>query len=189
MVSRTRRLFVGAIPALVAVFPIAFIQTALARTVSFPSIPNLPQNPRLSFGGYFKRHQPVKIVFAIGQPGGQTTESLVNGALVIKYLVSKGYKYKIHYVFYSKGVLVADRFNQRYSASWAPLLGALHRSGVTFTVCHNAMALLHVRSDDLYPYMKPIPAGILSLVEYEARGYQPIFNPNSVTGRKFLHVK
>lgn len=189
MASQERWLFVGASLCLSVLFTIAFIQPSVANMVSFPSIPNLPQNPRLSFGGYFKRHQPVKIVFAIGQPGGQTTESLVNGALVIKYLVAKGYKYKIHYIFYSKGVLVADRFNQRYSASWAPLLGALHRNGVTFTVCHNAMALLRVRSDDLYPYMKPIPAGILSLVEYEARGYQPIFNPNSVTGHKFLHVK
>ena len=189
MARQERRPFVGASLRLLALFTMAFMQPVVAKTISFPSIPNLPQNPRLSFGGYYKLHQPVKIVFAIGQPGGQTTESLVNGALVIKYLVSKGYQYKIHYVFYSKGVLVADRFNQRYSASWAPLLGALHRSGVTFTVCHNAMALLHVRSDDLYSYMKPIPAGILSLVEYESRGYQPIFNPNSVTGHKFLHVK
>jgi intracellular sulfur oxidation DsrE/DsrF family protein len=189
MVGQARRLFVGIGVVLLSFFTIAAIPAAEARTVSFPSIPNLPQNPRLSFGGYFRRHQPVKILFAIGQPGGQTTESLVNGALVIKYLVAKGYKYKIHYVFYSKGVLVADRFNQHYSASWAPLLDALHRNGVTFSVCHNAMALLHVKSNEVYPYMQVIPAGILSVVEYEARGYEPIFNPNSVTGRKFLHVK
>ena len=189
MVHQARRLSVAASLSLLAISAIAVIQPTVAKSVSFPSIPNLPQNPHLSFGGYFKHHQPVKILFAIGQPGGQTTESLVNGALVIKYLDSKGYKYEIHYVFYSKGVLVADQFNQRYSASWAPLLGALHRNGVTFSVCHNAMALLHVRSNDLYPYMRPIPAGILSIVEYESRGYQPIFNPNSVTGHKFLHVK
>ena len=163
--------------------------SATVKDVSFPGIPNIPQNPHLSFGGYFKHHQPVKILFAIAQPGSQTTESLVNGALVVKYLLSKGYTYKIHYVFYSKGVLVADRFNQRYSASWGPLLNALHKQGVTFTVCHNAMSLLHVKSNELYPYMRAIPAGILSVVEYEARGYEPIFNPNSITGRKILHVK
>ncbi len=159
------------------------------RILEFPNIPNIPQNPHLSFGGYFKHHQPVKILFAIGQPGGQVTESLVNGALVLRYLAARGYRYKIHYVFYSKGVLVADEFNQRYSAGWGPLLNALHKQGVTFSVCHNAMALLHVKSNELYPYIRPIPAGILEIVKYEERGYAPIFNPNSVTGQNFLHVK
>lgn len=155
------------------------------KAIAWPApVPKIAQDPKLSFNGYFKHHQPVKIVFAIGQPGGQTNESLVNAALVINYLRSKGYRYKIHIVFYSKGVLIADRFNGKYSASWGPELDLLSKHGVTFSVCHNAMSLFHVKSDELYPYMRPIPAGILSIAEYEGRGYLPIFNPNSVTGSK-----
>lgn len=145
-------------------------------------VPKIPFDSKLSFGGYFKNHQPVKLLFAIGQPGGQTRESLVNAAYVINYLRAKGYKYKIHVVFYSKGVLVADRFNGRFSAGWGPELDVLGKHGVTFSVCHNAMVLFHVKSNELYPFMHPIPAGILSIAEYEGRGYLPIFNPNSVTG-------
>ncbi len=150
------------------------------EVVPFPGVPNIPQNPKLSYGGFFKHHQPVKIVFVVGQPGPQLKESLINSALVIRYLKSKGYRYKIHVVLYAKAVEVADQFNVKYS-SWGPLLKALHKQGETFTVCHNAMELFHVKINDLYPFMKPIPAGILSVVQYEREGYMPIFNPNSET--------
>ena len=154
--------------------------TCHAAASGMPGVPNIPLKPGLSYGGFFKNHQPVKIVFAVGQPGPQTKESLINGALVIKYLRAHGYKYKIHYVFYSRAVAIADTFSQKYS-SWAPLLRALRKEGVTFSVCHNAMVIFHVKSSDVYPFMKVIPAGILSVAEYEMRGYSPIFNPNTET--------
>ncbi|MHB1586573.1 MAG: DsrE family protein [Acidiferrobacteraceae bacterium] len=155
-----------------------FCGVGRAATVPFPGVPNLRQNPHLSYGGFFRKHQPVKILFAVGQPGPQLKESLINSALVIRYLKSKGYRYKVHIVFYSKAVLVTDEYNQKYAA-WAPLLRALHRQGVTFTVCHNAMELFHVKSPDVYSFMHVIPAGILSIVQYEMEGYSPVFNPNS----------
>lgn len=164
------------------IFPllISCAYVADASTMTFPGVPNIPLAKNLSFDGFFKEHQPVKIVWGIGQPGAQTTESLWNCALVIKYLAAHNYHYKIHIVFYSKGDLVADMFSSKYS-SWGPLLRTLHKDGVTFTVCHNAMYLFHIHKNDLYPFVKPIPAGILSLVEYEMRGYMPIYNPNSVS--------
>ncbi len=152
-------------------------QTSFAENVNFPSVPNIPLKPGLSYGGFFKKHQPVKILFAVGQPGPQLKESLINAALAIKYLKAKGYSYKIHFVFYGKAVLAADAANQKYS-NWAPLLDALHKQGVTFSVCHNALVSLHVKSADVYPFMMVIPAGILSITEYEMKGYSPIFNPN-----------
>lgn len=148
--------------------------------VSFPGVPNIPLDSKISFNGFFRKHQPVKIVWGIGQPGAQTTESLWNAALVIKYLQAHHYRYKIHVVLYSKAVLLGDMFNAHFN-TWGPLLRKLSKEGVTFTVCHNAMYLFHVHTKDLYPFMHPIPAGILSIVEYEMRGYSPIFNPNSVT--------
>jgi uncharacterized protein len=153
---------------------------AIAGEIPFPNVPNPQQDPHLNYGGYFKKHQPVKILFSVGQPGPQLKESLINSALVIRYLKAHGYRYRIHFVLYSRAVFVADQFNQKYSV-WAPLLEALHKEGVTFTVCHNAMALLHVKEADVYPFMKVIPAGILSVVEYEMKGYHPIFNPNTET--------
>lgn len=153
---------------------------ALAGEIPFPNVPSPRQDPHLSYGGYFKHHQPVKILFAVGQPGPQLKESLINSALVIRYLAAHHYRYHIHFVLYSRAVFVADQFNQKYSG-WSPLLKALHEHGVTFSVCHNAMDLLHVKESDVYPFMKVIPAGILSVVEYEMKGYQPIFNPNTET--------
>ena len=156
------------------------LSTAAYAVTAFPGVPQIPLKKGLSFGGFFRHHQPVKLVFAVGQPGPQVTESLWNAALCITYLQHKHYRYKMHVVFYSRGDLVADMFSEKYS-KWAPLLRRLHREGVTFTVCHNAMYLLHLHTQDIYPFMKVIPAGILSIAEFEMRGYMPIFNPNSVT--------
>jgi len=153
---------------------------AMAGEIPFPNVPNPKQDPQLSYDGFFKHHQPVKLLFAVGQPGPQLKESLINSALVIRYLKAHGYRYRIHMVLYSRAVFVADQFDQKYSG-WAPLLTALHKQGVTFSVCHNAMALLHVKEGDIYPFMKVIPAGILSVAEYEMKGYHPIFNPNTET--------
>ncbi|MCL4542698.1 MAG: DsrE family protein [Deltaproteobacteria bacterium] len=146
--------------------------------IPFPGVPMLRQNPKLSFGGFLKAHQPIKIVFSVGASGPQLRESLMNAALVIRYLKSKGYRYKIHFVLYGKAVLAADQFNGKY-AIWTSLLRALNKHGVTYSVCHNSIEALHLKSSDIYPFMHIIPAGILSVTEYEMRGYSVIVNPNS----------
>ncbi|RZD18339.1 MAG: hypothetical protein EVG15_06240 [Candidatus Acididesulfobacter diazotrophicus] len=148
------------------------------NVIPFPNVPAIPQNPKLSFGGFFKHHQPVKILLAVGAVGPQLKEVLLNAAMIIRYLKPKGYRYKIHIVFYGGGVLAADQFNMKYDV-WASLLRALNKQGVTYTVCHNAMEMFHVKPGDVYPFMHIIPAGVLSVTEYEMRGYVPIFNPNS----------
>ncbi len=153
---------------------------AANASMTFPGVPNIPIKKGISFNGFFRNHQPVKLLFAVAQPGPQVTESLWNAALCIKYLQRMHYRYKMHVVFYSGGVKVANMFSEKNS-KWAPLLRKLHKEGVTFSVCHNAMVLFHLRTRDIYPYMRVIPAGILSIAEYEMRGYQPIFNPNSVS--------
>ncbi|WP_197495915.1 DsrE family protein [Acidihalobacter yilgarnensis] len=141
----------------------------------FPGIESVPITPDMNYGGFFKSHQPVKLVFGVANPGAQLKESLINTAATVRYLKSKGYRYEIQIVLYGRAVLTADQWKQEYS-SYSAQFQALHEQGVQFRVCHNSMYSLHVKADDIYPYMKIVPAGILQLTKKQMQGFAYISN-------------
>lgn len=141
----------------------------------FPGIQSVPISPKLNFGGFFKIHQPIKIVFGISEPGNQLQESLINAAATVRYLKSKHDDYVIQFVLYGKAVLTADEWEQKYS-SYGPQFRSLHAQGVEFRVCHNSMYSLHVQAADLYPFMVVVPAGILQLTKKQLQGFSYISN-------------
>ncbi|MHB1529872.1 MAG: DsrE family protein [Acidiferrobacteraceae bacterium] len=142
---------------------------------TFPGVPPVPHVKGLNFDGFFKRHQPVKLVFGISNPGAQMKESLTNAALVIQYLRRRGYPYHVEVVLYGKAVLAVDSWKQRYSV-YQDLVTRLNGAGVQFRVCYNSMYTLHVKPKDLYPFVKIVPAGILQLVKKQMQGYTVILN-------------
>lgn len=141
----------------------------------FSGVPNSEVTPEMNFGGFFRHHQPVKVVFGVSDPGAQTKETLTNAALMIQYLKSRHERYQMQVVLYGKAVFVADQWKSEYSV-YQDLMQELHAQGVEFRVCFNSMTSLHVKKDDLYPYAKVIPAGILQIVKKEMQGYQYISN-------------
>lgn len=141
----------------------------------FPGIESIPLPKAMGYGGFFKDHQPAKVVFGVSDPTGQLKESLTNASLIIRYLKHKGYRYEIQFVLYGKAVFAADMWNQRYSG-YGDLMKALHKQGVEFRVCYNSMHSLGVKKDDVFPYMKVIPAGILQLIKKQMQGYAYISN-------------
>ncbi|OBS10512.1 DsrE family protein [Acidihalobacter prosperus] len=162
----------------VVLMGLTLVLASVARADSlpdFPGIQSVPVTPDLNFGGYFKQHQPVKIVFGVADPGNQLKESLINAAATVRYLKSKGYRYEIQIVLYGRAILTADQWKQEYS-SYGAQFQALHAQGVQFRVCHNSMYSLHVKADDIYPYMKIVPAGILQLAKKQMQGFAYISN-------------
>jgi intracellular sulfur oxidation DsrE/DsrF family protein len=143
--------------------------------VEFPNIPDVPVPEGMSYGGFFEKHSPVKLVFGVSDPGEQMKESLTNAAYTIKYLKPRGVPYKIQFVFYGKAVLATSLFTEQYGG-FGPLMEALHQEGVEFRVCHNSMHALGVQVGDLYPYMSAIPAGILQIAKKQMQGYSYISN-------------
>lgn len=63
-----------------------------------------------------------------------------------------------------------DRSARRYSTAMA----ALHQRGVLFTACRNAMNAGLLTEKDLEPFVVPVPAGVMELVERQAGGYHYI---------------
>ena len=143
---------------------------------AFPTVPTVPVPAKLGYGGYFHVHQPVRIVFGVSDPKAAMKESLTNAAYTIKYLEPHHIRYRIEIVLYGAAVRAAGEFSDRY-AGYGPLMRELHDHGVEFRVCNNSMHALGVQADDLYGYMKVVPAGILQIVKKEMQGYSYISNP------------
>lgn len=152
------------------------LAAAAPRAVpEFPGVASVPLPPGLNFGGFFKHHQPVKVVFGISDPGPQLKESLINAALMIQYLKAHGYHYRMQMVLYGKAVFAVDQWKMQYSG-YKDLMEKLHAEGVEFRVCYNSLHQLHVSRSDVYPYVKVIPAGLLQIVKKQMQGYSYISN-------------
>ncbi len=145
-----------------------------AKAPSFPNVPDVPVPHGVSYGGYFKTHKLVRIVFGVSNDVS-LKESLTNAAYTIKYLVPRHVRYRIQIVLYSGAVRAGDEFSNRYGG-YAPLIRALHAHGVQFRVCHNSMKAVGLTADQLYGFMKVVPAGILQLTKKQMQGYAYINN-------------
>lgn len=145
------------------------------EAIEFPNIPEIPVPSGMGYDGYFKQNQPVRMVFGVSDPGQQLKESLTNAAYTIKYLKPRGIKYEIQLVLYGNAVLPANSFSEEYGG-YSALFDALHEQGVEFAVCNNSLVGLGQSADDVYSYMKIIPAGILQIVKKQMQGFAYIHN-------------
>jgi intracellular sulfur oxidation DsrE/DsrF family protein len=60
------------------------------------------------------------------------------------------------------------------AARYAPEMEELHKSGVRFKACRNAMAKNHVEKADLLAICDVVPAGILELINRQREGFSYI---------------
>lgn len=153
----------------------AFSHEKIGAAVDFPNVPEIPVPKGVGYDDFFKKEQTVKIVFGVSDPTNQLSESLVNAAYSIKYLKPRGIKYEIEIVLYGKAVLSMDSFNEEY-AGHSELISELNKQGVVFAVCNNTLFSIGLSKDDLYPYAKIIPAGILELAKKQMQGFSYIHN-------------
>ena len=149
--------------------------TSKLDVIEFPNIPEIEVPNGLNYGQFFTKENPAKVVFGVSDPGHQLKESLTNAAYTIKYLKPRGIPYKIEVVLYGKAILTANSFSESY-ASYAALYNELNKHGVVFSICNNSITALDQSADDLYSYMKIIPAGILQLAKKQMQGFAYIHN-------------
>lgn len=154
---------------------LAYSADKINDVIEFPNIPDIPVPEEMGYENYFQNHKVVKIVFGVSDPNHQLKETLTNAAYSIKYLYPHDITYEIEIVLYGKAVLPANSFNEEY-AGYSELMEKLNKEGVVFTVCNNSLSALKQSRDDLYPYMKVVPAGILELVKKQMQGFSYIHN-------------
>ncbi|MDH5517651.1 MAG: DsrE family protein [Gammaproteobacteria bacterium] len=149
-------------------------QTKLT-VIDFPNIPEIAVPDGMGYNDFYSKKSPAKIVFGVSDPGHQLKESLTNAAYTIKYLKPRGLPYEIELVLYGKAILTANSFNEKY-ASYAALYSELNKHGVVFSICNNSLSALNESADDLYDFMKVIPAGILQIAKKQHQGFAYIHN-------------
>jgi len=145
------------------------------EVIEFPNVPEIPVPEGLNYGQFFTKDNPAKIVFGVSDPGHQLKESLINAAYTIKYLKPRGIPYQIELVLYGKAILPANSFNEEY-AGYAAMFNELNKHGVVFSICNNTIEAIGESRDDLYEYMKVIPAGILQITKKQMQGFAYIHN-------------
>lgn len=50
-------------------------------------------------------------------------------------------------------------------------MSGLSEGGIVFTACSNALKANSIKPDQLYPFVKVVPAGVVELAERQAEGY------------------
>ena len=155
--------------------PVLAGDSSALEVIEFPNVPEFPVPEDLNYGQFFTKGNPAKIVFGVSDPGHQLKESLINAAYTIKYLKPRGIPYQIELVLYGKAILPANSFNEKY-AGYAALFNELNNHGVVFSICNNTIEAIGESRDDLYEYMKVIPAGILQITKKQMQGFAYIHN-------------
>ena len=143
--------------------------------IDFPNIPEIPVPENMNYGQFFTKANPAKIVFGVSDPGHQLKESLTNAAYTIKYLKPRGIPYEIELILYGKAILPANSFNEKYG-SYSALFAELNKHGVVFSICNNSIEAIGESRDDIYDFMKIIPAGILQITKKQMQGFAYIHN-------------
>lgn len=57
------------------------------------------------------------------------------------------------------------------SADTAAAMAALHKSGVVFAACRNAMKANGLTAEAIMDFVVPVPAGVVELMERQEQGY------------------
>lgn len=123
----------------------------------------LPDCPR-----YFKSTgQPgnkMKVLFHINEPD-RWNRVIMN---INNFLLDVGPgKAEIEVLANGAGVQPLNRSTPELTGQ----ISDLHRQGVVFAACNNALNLHNINSDDLPPFIKVVPAGITEIVLKQSQGY------------------
>lgn len=126
-----------------------------------------------TFHGKLSKTGTVKIVFGIaGKNPSYFDETLGNAYYAIRYMRTKHIKFKVAIVVY--GAMVVQL---KPGGQLEPLVMKMHKAGVKFYACYNAMLINRIIRASLPAYITPVPMGILKIYELEKRGYLYFTNP------------
>ena len=78
-------------------------------------------------------------------------------------------------VFFSSATQARDKFPSFWSEEFYQQLVQnmkdLHEMGVCFTVCSTALSMNGLNTDQVYPFVTLVPAGITEIVKKQSEGY------------------
>ena len=129
-----------------AALAIAFVIGAVSQT------PKLPKH---------------RVVFELNEPEGAAWDSLVKHVNNTREALAKDGGSQVEVVFWGPGLNMLRKTNGAYEAR----LKQLSDDGVTLSACRNAMRVMNVKTEDLFPFASEVDSGIAEVVRKQESGW------------------
>jgi intracellular sulfur oxidation DsrE/DsrF family protein len=131
---------------------------ALALVLVFAAVSQTPKTP--------KHH----VVFQLTEPEGSAWNLIYIHATNLQAAFANDGGTEVEIVFFGAGLNMLKKTNTAY----ADRLKQLSDSGIKLAACQNAMRLMHVTSDDLFPFHTEVDAGVAELTRKQEAGWSYI---------------
>jgi intracellular sulfur oxidation DsrE/DsrF family protein len=131
---------------------------ALALVLVFSAVPQTPKTP--------KHH----VVFQLTEAEGSAWNVLPLHVNNMRAAFAQDGGSQVEVVFFGAGLNMLLKKNTAYEERLKQLVD----SGVTLSACQNAMRMMNVKTDDLFPFASQVDSGVAELVRKQEAGWSYI---------------
>jgi intracellular sulfur oxidation DsrE/DsrF family protein len=128
---------------------------ALAVLIAFAAVSQTPAGP--------KHH----VVFQLTEPQGAAWDVLPLHVTNMREAFAKDGGSQVEVVFFGPGLNMLRKTNTAYEERLRKLADA----GVTLSACQNAMRLMNVTTEDLFPFAAQVDSGVAELSRKQEAGW------------------
>ena len=107
------------------------------------------------------------IVFELNEPEGGSWDSLVKHVNNVRKALAPDGGSQVEVVFWGAGLNMLLKTNTAYEERLKQLVD----DGVTLSACQNAMKVMNVKTEDLFPFANQVDSGIAQIVRREESGW------------------
>jgi intracellular sulfur oxidation DsrE/DsrF family protein len=110
------------------------------------------------------------VVFQLTEPEGPAWGTLTTHVNNMRNAFARDGGAQVEVVFYGQGLNMLRKTNTAYEER----LKQLTDEGVTLSACQNAMRVLNVKTEDLFPFASQVDSGIAQIVRRQEAGWSYI---------------
>jgi intracellular sulfur oxidation DsrE/DsrF family protein len=107
------------------------------------------------------------VVFQLTEPDGPAWGTLIIHVTNMREAFAKDGGSEVEVVFFGAGLNMLRKTNTAYEER----LKKLADSGVTLSACQNAMRLMNVKTEDLFPFASQVDSGVAELARKQEAGW------------------
>jgi intracellular sulfur oxidation DsrE/DsrF family protein len=107
------------------------------------------------------------VVFELNEPEGAAWDSLVKHVNNTRNALAADGGSQVEVVFWGAGLNMLRKTNTAYEDRLKQLVD----DGVTLSACQNAMHVMNVKTEDLFPFASQVDSGIAQIVRRQETGW------------------
>ena len=107
------------------------------------------------------------VVFQLTEPEGPAWGTLIIHVTNMREAFEKDGGSEVEVVFFGAGLNMLRKTNTAYEAR----LKKLADSGVTLAACQNAMRMMNIKTEDLFPFASQVDSGVAEVARKQEAGW------------------